>query len=237
MDLKAIMNSPGLWVASGVMMVIVVAQACIYFKMSLKQASEVGISDTVVKDCIRSSIYTSLGPIFAMIIICVSMVALYGAPTTWMRMNDVGAARTELAVGEIAKKSIEMSPGAPGYAEKAFTYGLWGMALNNVGWFVTALLFTKQMGKIVTHLDENYDKNWVRLVMAAAMLGLYGCMLSANVIGKTNYHIVSAVTAGIVVLVLDKVFGKYKKLQEFSMGIALFVAIFVAEYARTAHFL
>lgn len=233
MDLKAIMNSPGLWIASGVMMIIVVAQAAIFFKMSLKQASEVGVPDDVVKNCIRSSIYTSLGPIFAMIIICVSMIALYGAPTTWMRMNDVGAARTELAVAEIAKTAIHMSPDAPGYALQAFTYGLWGMALNNVGWFVTAFLFTKQMGKIVTRLDESFDKNWVRLLMAAAMLGLYGCMLSANVIGKTKYHVISAVTAGLVVLVLDKVFGKYKKLQEFSMGIALFVAIFIAEYART----
>jgi hypothetical protein len=137
-----------------------------------------------------------------------------------------------LAVAEIAKSTIQMAKDAPGYAEKAFTYGLWGMALNNAGWIVTAFLFTRRMGSIVTKLDEKFDKNLVRVLMAAAMLGLYGCMLASNVIGKSKYHIISAIAAGVVIIILDKLLGKYKKLQEFSMGIALFVGIFVAEFIK-----
>lgn len=233
MDIQEIMNSPGMWLASSVMMIIVVTQAVILFRLSMKNALHIGLPKETIRYTIKSATYTSLGPAFAMLIICISMIALYGAPTTWMRLNDVGAPRTELAVAEIAKNTLTLGPDAAVNAVREFSYGLWGMALNNLGWFVTALLFTKRMGKIVTKLDASFDKILVRLMMAAAMLGLYGSMLSVNVIGKSRYHVVAAVVAGIVIIILDKAFGKYKRLQELAMGIALFAGIFAAEFSRS----
>lgn len=233
MDIKEIMNSAGMWITSSVMVIIVLIQAILLFRLSLKRAKELGMKKEVITYTIKSATYTTLSPAFAMLIICISMIALYGGPTTWMRLNDVGAPRTELAVAEIAKTTLSADLDVSIKAIKEFSYGLWGMALNNVGWFVTALLFTKRMGKIVSRLDEKFDKVLVRMMMAAAMLGLYGSMLSINVIGKTRYHVVAAVVAGVIIIILDKVFGKYKTLQELSMGIALFIGIFAAEFSRS----
>lgn len=233
MGLKQIMNSPGMWLASSVMLAVIVIEGIIFLKMSLNEANRLKIPKETIKDGIRSSIYTSLGPTLAMTLMCVSMVALYGGPTTWMRMNDVGAARTELAVGEMAKALLKASASTPGHDIKAFVYALWGMALNNFGWFFCALIFTKRMGTMVVKLNEKFDGAWIKMLMTAALLGLFGYMLSSNVIGKTNYHVIAAVIAGVTMLVLDKLFGKYTKLQEFALGIALFAGIFGAQFIKS----
>ena len=46
----------------------------------------------------RSAMITAIGPAFAPVIVLLALIAVLGAPTAWMRLNDVGAARTELAM-------------------------------------------------------------------------------------------------------------------------------------------
>ena len=102
MDFQAMINSPGLWIASSVMVIATMVQALVFFRTSLKEAHEIGIERQRYRAGIRSAIITSIGPSFSPVIVLLSMVAVIGAPTTWMRLCDVGAARTELAVISLA---------------------------------------------------------------------------------------------------------------------------------------
>ena len=57
-----------------------------------------------------------------------------------MRMNDIGAARTELAMSALATKVVGVDMRSAAFDLKAFSYALWGMALNNAGWMLVAAM-------------------------------------------------------------------------------------------------
>ena len=64
------------------------------------------------------------------------MIAIMGSPTSWMRLNMVGAARTELAMVTMSSGLLGIEPGNAAFGAQAFSYAVWGVALNDVGWFV-----------------------------------------------------------------------------------------------------
>ena len=98
MDFKEIINSPGLWIVSSLMVIISVSQAIVFMRAAIKEADSLGIDKSKRKSAIRSATITAIGPSLAPVITLLTMVAIVGAPTTWMRLCDVGAARSEMGV-------------------------------------------------------------------------------------------------------------------------------------------
>lgn len=98
MDMNAIINSPMLWILSSLIVIASVAQALIFLKNSLKEAERLGIDRSRRRAGMRSAVLTSLGPSLAPVVSVLALIAVIGSPTTWMRLCDVGAARTELGV-------------------------------------------------------------------------------------------------------------------------------------------
>ena len=48
-----------------------------------------------------------------------------------MRLNDIGAARTELSMIALASGILGVSPSSSAFGVQAFTYSIWGMALKS----------------------------------------------------------------------------------------------------------
>ena len=149
MELQEIINSPGLWIASAFMVVAVVGQAIIFLRTALKEAKEIGLNRNQYIAGMRSSLITAIGPSFSPIIVLLSMIAVVGAPTTWMRLCDVGAGRTELAIVSLASEAVGATPGTSSFGAEAFAYSLWGMALNNLGWLLVVLITTHKMLSLI----------------------------------------------------------------------------------------
>ena len=125
MDLQEIMNSPGLWIASSIMVIAVVGQAIFFLRASLKEAKLIGLQREQYVAGMRSSLITAIGPSFSPVIVLLSMIAVIGGPTTWMRLCDVGAGRTELAVVSLAAQAVGAEPGTDSFGLEAFTYSIW----------------------------------------------------------------------------------------------------------------
>ena len=102
MDFQAMINSPILWVLSSLMVIASVGQSLVFLRTSIQEAERIGIERQRYRAGMRSAVITAIGPSFSPVITLLSMVAVIGGPTTWMRLCDVGAARTELAVVAIA---------------------------------------------------------------------------------------------------------------------------------------
>ena len=66
-----------------------------------------------------------------------------------MRLCDVGAARTELGVISLTSTLAGAEVGSASFGTEAFSYALWGMALNN---------FTYERYTDAPDLLEHYDK-------------------------------------------------------------------------------
>ena len=82
------------------------------------------------------------------------------------------------------------------------------------------------------YLKENFNATWIKLLMAAASFGLFATLLSNSIIKKTISlnNLYAALISFVVMLIIGKAFAKYKRLQEFSLGIAMLVGMFVAAF-------
>ena len=217
MELQKVMNSPGLWIASSFMVIFIVTLGIVYFKMGLKRAKELGKERYI--PAIRSAAITSIGPSLSPVIVLVSMIAVVGAPTAWMRLNDVGAARTELSMVAISSGLLGIDPSSADFGAQAFSYATWAMALNNLGWFVVALLLTHRMGQAVDTLYTRYDKKWINMLMSGATFGVTGYLLANQIISKFVVAdadvllrckgLLPAVVAGVVMLLINKFLGMF----------------------------
>lgn len=230
MDIREIMNSPMLWVLSGLMVVASVSQAIIFLRNALREADRLGIDRERRKASVRSSILTSLGPSLSPVVSVLALIAVIGSPTTWMRLCDVGASRTELGVVSLMANLTGAEVGGSSFDLTTFVYSLWGMALNNFGWLFIVFVLIHRMDKVVVWMDSKYDSKWVKILMGAATMGLFGYLLS-NQLYTFNWtgKWLPAVLGGGMMLLMTTVFKKYQRLQELALGISLVFGILVTQ--------
>ena len=229
MEFQEMINSPGLWLVSSLMVIASVGQAIVFLRTSLKEAHELGIERQKCRAGIRSAIITSIGPSFSPVIVLLSVVAVIGAPTTWMRLCDVGAGRTELAVIALAAAEAGTEVGAETFGATAFSYSLWAMALNNLGWLLIVLFLTHRMSGIVTKMNAKFDPKWIKLLMGGATLGLFAYLLTNQLVGKPGIKWAAAVLSGAIMIILTTVFKKNQRIQELALGIAMLGGMFLTQ--------
>ena len=225
MDLKTVMNSPGMWIASSIMVIVVFTQSLIYLRSAFKMADKLEMPRERCVAGMRSAMITAIGPAFAPVIVLLALIAVLGAPTAWMRLNDVGAARTELAMVTLSAKVIGVDPQSAAFNLKAYTYSLWGMALNNVGWMLVALLFIHRMGTMVTKLNQKYDPKWIKYLMSGASIGLFAFLLSGQLVNAKINNWYAAFISAASMLLISKIFKKHQRLQELALGISMIVGM------------
>ncbi len=229
MDINEIINSPILWVLSGLMVIASVSQAIVFLRNSLKEADRLGIDKPRRVASVRSACITSLGPSLAPVVSVLALIAVIGAPTTWMRLCDVGAARTELGVVSLMADLAGAEVGAESFGLEAFSYSLWGMALNNFGWLILVFLLVHRMNRVVVWMDTKYDPKWIKTLMGAATMGMFGYLLSNQLYTFDATRWVAAAAGGGMMLLLSTAFKKHQRLQELALGLSLLFGMFVTQ--------
>ncbi|UWN44767.1 hypothetical protein CDIF104451_00755 [Clostridioides difficile] len=226
MKFQEMINSPGLWIVSSFLVIISVVQAIVFMKEALEEASNLGIEKKGIKAAIRSASVTAIGPSLSPVITLLSLVAVIGAPTTWMRLCDVGAARTELGVISLTSNLSGVEVGSAAFGAEAFSYALWGMALNNLGWLFVVFILGHRMRGIVEKMNMKYNPTWVKKLLAGATVGLFAYLLSNQIKTFEIPKLTPAIISAIVMLVLTTLFKKNQRLQELSLGIAMLIGMF-----------
>ena len=227
--LKEIQNSPGMWLASSVMIVVIVIQSVLFMREALRGAKALGIPRERYMNSIRAAFFTTLGPAMSPAIVMIGLVMIVGTPTAWMRLCDVGAARSELGALTIASGVLGVDPNSPAYDLTAYSYSMWGMALNNVGWMFFALILTHRMSGIVTALGRKYSVKRIAYCTAGASIGLFAYLLANQVVVKPTIQKGAAtLAAAAAMLLISYGFSKSQRLKEFSLGIAMIVGMAAA---------
>lgn len=229
MNLQTVMNSPGMWIASSVMVLVVVVQSALFMREGFKAAKELGIPRSECVKGMRAAMITAIGPSLAPVVILLALLAVLGGPTTWMRMNDIGAARTELAMSALAAKVAGVEIRSAAFDLRAFSYALWGMALNNAGWMIVALIFVKRMNGAISKMNQKYDPRWVKLFLTGAAIGLFAFLWSAPLL-KGGGNLTAGLVSFVAMFAISKYAGKYPRLQEPALGIAMLIGMFTAAY-------
>lgn len=232
MNVKEFMNSPMMWLVSAFMIINILIMAAVFMRCAYNSAKEMGMTSKDIGAGLRSAMVTAIGPSFAPVIVLIALMAVIGGPTAWMRMNDIGAARTELAMAQISAEAAGSSLEGGALTLAGFVFILWGAALNNAGWIVIGGYGAPFLDKAVVYLRENFNSIWVKLLMAAASFGLFGTLLMNSVVKKSinMSNLTAAIISFIVMTIIGKVFAKNKHLQEYSLGISMLVGMFAVAF-------
>ena len=227
---QKIINGFDIWLCVIIMIAIVILQSIFFMKEALKEAKKIGIFEDKRNAAIRSACITAIGPSLSPIIIMIAMSTMLGTPYTWFVLNNVGAARTELAAAAMGSSVAGVTVMDANIGIKAWTYGIWAGVLNSAGWLIFVFLFNHKMEHMVTKMYSRYEKKWIKALLGSATLALFAYLLSSQVVGKSTSNYVAAAISGVCSLILGTALKKYERLQEISLGVSMLIGMFLTQF-------
>ena len=225
---QKIINGKDIWLSCLPMIATILTQSILYFKTAVQEARRLDITSRQIRAAMRSACVTAIGPSLSPVIIAVSMISIVGAPNAWFNLNNIGAARTELANVAIGASFAGVEELSSNIGISAWSYALWTCALNGTGWIVVTFLLNHRMEGITNRLYQRFEKGLVSALMASAVTSLFVYLLANSCVGQTPLHIVAAVVSAACMLLLTRLCAKNHILQELSLGISMLAGMFVS---------
>lgn len=226
---QQIINRWDIWLCCAIMIAMVVAQSVVFLRNALREAERLEINAPRRHSAIRAACISAVGPSLSPVVIALSMMAIVGAPSAWMNLNNIGAARTELANIAIGAgfAGVESLTGNIGL--QAWSYALWTCALNGAGWMLVVFFLNHRMDQITQSLYKRYDKALISTLMGAAVTGLFCYLLGNQIVNKSwDYYLAAAISGGCM-LVLVRFCKKSHVLQEISLGISMLAGMLITQ--------
>lgn len=226
---QQIINRWDIWLCCGIMILMIVAQSALFLKNAIREANHIQINATRRHSAIRAACISSLGPSLSPVVIALSMMAIVGAPNAWMNLNNIGAARTELANISIGASYAGVTELGSNIGLQAWSYALWTCALNGAGWMLVVFFLNHRMEHISEVLYSKYDKALVSTLMGAAITSLFCYLLSNQIVGKTYDYYLAALISSSCMLFLTHFCKKSHVLQELSLGISMLAGMLITQ--------
>ena len=228
--MKEIINSPLLWAICSITVMVVVAQAVLYFRLARKNANAMGVSDENCRKAFKVGAITAIGPALSILIVMVGLMAVLGNPLTWMRLSVIVSAANELTGARIGADAAGVTFGGDDYGLDALFVSWFGMALNGIGSLVAVVLFSGHLDKMKNKIASK-NPRILAFVSGAAMAAIYGNLSSAE-LKNGGPNLIAWATAGITMFVLFEVSKRFTKLKEYNLGIAMIAGTIAGAIAQ-----
>lgn len=225
-DYLKIANDPFLWLMCLPVVSMVGIQAILYTSKAFKAAPIVNMSRQECIFAFRVGAISAIGPAVAVFIVMLGMMAVVGAPVTWMRLAIIGAAPTELTASAMGAQAMDVEFGGPAYGVVEYANSVWTMTLNGIGWLLFCTLFTHKLDSFRTKLTGG-NTVMMALIGGAAMCGSMAYLVTGNLLGGMG-KFVAVITSGVTMALMLHLAKKRRWLSEYTMGIAMLVGMFVA---------
>lgn len=222
----AIANDPILWLTATPVVILVGIQAYIFSKYAFKASKATTLTKEQCMKAIKTGAVSAVGPALSVFVVMLGMMAVVGAPVTWMRLSIIGAAPTELTASTIGAQAMGIEFGSEQYDVTAFASSVWTMALNGCGWLLFCGLFTHKMDKLQDKVAGG-NAEMLGNICGAAVLGTASYLVINNSKAGMDKFVAALVAAGVMIF-LTKVSDKMPKLKEYNLGISMVVGMFVA---------
>lgn len=229
-------NDSVLWMIAFAIVAVVFVQSMIYMKLSFKVANDIGLSRDKCIRGFRSGMVSAIGPSLSVFVVMVGMMAVVGAPITWLRLSIIGAAPTELTAATVGAQAYGVEFGSAQYDLGALAASFWTMAINGTGWLLFVGLFAGNLETIREKMAGG-DSKWLAVISGAAMLGAYGYLNANNIVGAVRametkpeaVAIIYAVAGGMLSMPLLSIIArKHIWLKEYALGIAMIIGMCAA---------
>ncbi|MBU5436528.1 DUF5058 family protein [Tissierella sp. MSJ-40] len=219
-------NDPMLWLMCLPVVAVVGIQAIIFSKKAFASANSVQLTKKEAKDAFRIGAISAIGPAVAVFVVMLGMMAVIGAPMTWLRLSIIGSAPAELAASTMGAKAMGVEFGGEGYGVIEYANSVWAMTLNGIGWLLFCGLFTHKLDGLRNKISKG-DSKLTGEIGGAAMLGAMAYLVGGHLIAGSG-NLVAALVAGIAMILLGKLAEKLPKLAEYNLGIAMVIGMVAA---------
>lgn len=231
MSALEIANGHPMWVISLLTVGIVILQAIIFARKTMKFNRDNSIlTGEEVKKAIRTGCVVSIGPALSVFVLAISMIATIGAPITLMRVGIIGAAPSELMAANIGTEMVGITLGKDVLTKEALTTALFAMASMSMGYLIFVPFLTRGLGKKVLNVitpGENNKHNKLAVFFSMIFpLLIYTLLVVAQVAGSTE-NTATLVFAAFSMLGLDFLGKKmeWEWMGEWSMGLAVLLSM------------
>lgn len=225
-------NSWIMWLATVPVAIMVIIQAVIFSKRAKKAAPLVGLTEMETKKAFRVGMTSAIGPAMGVFAVMLGLMGVIGGPLAWMRLSIIGAAPTELAAAQMAAKAQGLELTSPNYGLINFANATWVMALNGSAWLFVSGAFADKLD-IITQKVAKGDPKKLGIFMIAAMCGAFSYLFANQLVNIVNPemmpYVISAIVGALAMVALEHIGDKHPKLKEWSLGLAMFIAMACAE--------
>ena len=214
-----IANDPILWLMCLPVVIIVAVQAIIFSKKAFQAAGSVELTKKEAKTAFRIGAVSAIGPAVAVFVVMLGMMAVVGGPMTWLRLSIIGAAPTELAASTMGAKAMGVEFGGEGYGVLEYANSVWVMTLNGIGWLLFVGLFTHKLDGLRNKISKG-DSKLTGEIGGAATLGAMAYLVGGHLLAG-GARLISALVAGVGMILLVKLAERFPKLGEYNLGLAM----------------
>lgn len=227
MSISQLQNSPVMWIACGIPVVLVVVQALLFAKKAYAAGPKIGLTTAQMNSAMRSSAITSIGPSIVVLSGMLSLLVTMGGPVAWMRLSMIGSVMFESLAAGFGTSAVGVELSADGMTELAFTMGLWTMILCSIGWVIFSTITANQMDKVQNKIAGSNPAK-LMIISTAAIIGSF-CSFSAQHLVKLNKNSIAVILGGAIMWILQTICEKKKIhwLREWALTIALLAGMII----------
>lgn len=230
MDYHVISQSPALWMFAFAIMAVICFQAVLFFKLVRDNARNGYATPNELRTAMRAGAISAIGPSFAVTIVALSLIPVFGTPVVLMRIGMVGSVPYELASANAAANSMGTPLGSESFDARSFATVLLVMVFGVGIWMIQIILFTSSMGKFSARI-ENWRPWATTGLTSGALLGTFGNLTITQSAGGRENMIVMLSAAGCM-LALGGL-AQWKQinwLKEWALGLSMLFALVVASF-------
>ena len=236
MSAMEIANSWPMWVACGLAVLVVIAQAVIFAKNAYQAGEKVGLTKKQMKKAMKSSAITSIGPSVVILSGMLSLLITVGGPIAWMRLSMIGSVMFEALAAGIGTNVVGVTLGTDTLTNEALAMALWTMVLCSIGWVIFATFSATRMDKIQGKLSGGDAKKLIK-ISVAAVIGVFAAMSAQHLVKvydfttgalSLNKYALACVLGAVIMAVMMKVSEKVTALKEWNLTISILLAMIIA---------
>ena len=222
------------WPFAIILIGFVLIQATVFLRMALKFNKENNIvSDSDIKTAMKTGGISVIPPAFSVLVVALSLIAMIGPSSTFMRVGVIGSASYELMLAQIAADTLGVQLGSPTFDEATFVLALFGMILGSAPYFINCFLTLKPMDKAVTKSATKKNSFMPALALASAM-GIIGYSGMGQLMKGIPY-VASFIAGGAAALVMTAYIKKSGKkfLSDWVLAVGLICGMVAAMIVKT----
>ncbi|MBU1205577.1 MAG: DUF5058 family protein [Proteobacteria bacterium] len=211
----------------------------IIYRQARKNGLKMGLKDQVMRESVKASLITSIGPCMGIFVgMTVLVIALGGAVAFIRESAGVGSIMFELIASRAGAEAAGVKLTREGMNSIGLATILWTMATASVAWVLIGGVFTRWLPKMKDVMGQGNPKQ-MAIISVAIMLAAFGRLLISDSIKPLIIKGLVAPFAGMIVALIVGIgwlvwADKLKKpvMKEYFLLVAIVVGMAVAQMLR-----